>query len=153
MNVLATVLASLALLCACRSSGSSAGESDPGIAFHNLARGYQTGIAGQGVHVVRTADEWRDLWRQHASTVIPAPDAPAVDFTRDMVVCVTIGTRPTYGYAVEIVRLAPVDDGHFRVEIAERTPPPGAMTSAVVTQPYHMVVTAKRAGTAELAQH
>jgi hypothetical protein len=153
MNVLGTVLASLVLLCACRSSSHSAVEAENGIAFHNLARGYQTGIAGPGVHVARTADEWRELWRQHASTVIPAPDAPAVDFTRDMVLCVTIGTRPTYGYAVEIVRIAPVDEGRFRVEIAEKSPAPGAITSTIVTQPYHMVVTAKRAGTAELAQH
>ena len=152
MNVLATVLVSLALLCACRSTSDSA-EADGGIAFQNLARGYQTGLPGLGVRVVRTADDWRELWQKHAAPVIPAPDVPAVDFTRDMVLCVTIGSRPTYGYGVEIVRIAPVDDGRFRVEIAERTPAPSSITSQVVTQPYHMVVTRKRAGEAELALH
>lgn len=148
MNVLCTVLASLALLCACTSTPSA--DARDGSAFRNLARGYQTGVAGTGVRIARTNAEWLELWKQHASTVIPTPEAPAVDFKHDMVVCVTLGSRPTYGYAVEIVRIAPVDAKHFRVEIAEKKPAPDALTSQVVTQPYHMVVTEKRAGAAEL---
>jgi hypothetical protein len=102
------------------------------------------------VRVVRSADEWRALWKKHAATVIPLPESPTVDFSRDMVVCVTIGSRPTYGYGVEIVRIEEVDDAHFKVEVVERKPAPDAITSQVVTTPYHMVVTAAHAGAAEL---
>lgn len=130
----------------CRSTTSSDAEME----FRSLARGYQSGISETGVRVVRDEGEWRSLWERHASLVMPRPDAPSVDFTRDMVVYVSIGQRPTYGYSVEIVRIAPVDEADFRVEIVEKKPAPDAITSQIVTQPYHMVVTAKRAGDAVL---
>ena len=44
--------------------------------------------------------EWESLWRSHAGLLKPAP---AVDLTTRTVVAVFLGTRPTAGYAVEIV--------------------------------------------------
>jgi hypothetical protein len=50
--------------------------------------------------VAWTAGEWAGLWRAHAGMLTPAP---AVDFAKRTVVGVFLGTRPTAGYAVEIV--------------------------------------------------
>ena len=139
----AFLLASLATLCACSTTRSSVVDAS---ASRTLVRGYQTGIAEAGVCAARDAGEWRALWARHAATVVPRPDAPEVDFAHDMVVCVTLGTRPTFGYAVEIRRVFQLDDTHVGVEIAETQPAPDAILPQVVTQPYHMVVTPRLAG-------
>src|SRR4029453_6089957 len=49
--------------------------------------------------VVRTAAEWDALWRSHLPTRQPA----AVDFSKEMVVGVFLGSRPTPGYGLTIV--------------------------------------------------
>ena len=48
---------------------------------------------------VKTAAAWKQLWQQHS----PDRPLPAVDFTKEMVVGVFTGSRPTAGYSVEIV--------------------------------------------------
>jgi hypothetical protein len=133
-------------LAACRTSPSI----DREVEFRSLVRGYQSGITGPDACVARTEIEWRDLWSRHASLAIPRADAPAVDFEHDMVLYVSLGPRPTYGYAVEIQRIVPVDAEHLKVEVTETRPAPDAITNQVVTQPYHMVVTARRPGAIEI---
>ncbi len=46
-------------------------------------RGETTGIRGEAYHVVRDADAWKQLWKDHAGS-----DAPKVDFRNEMVVAV-----------------------------------------------------------------
>ena len=83
---------------------------------------------------VRTAAEWTALWAAHA----PGGQPPAVDFPREMVVGVFLGTRPTGGYSVEVLRAVAVGNG-LRVEYVETPPARDAMTAQVLTAPYHLV--------------
>ena len=69
------------------------------ISMRTLDRGTQSNIDQARTVVVRSADEWSALWRAH---VADKPVAP-VDFTKEMVVGVFLGSRPTAGYSVEIV--------------------------------------------------
>ena len=48
---------------------------------------------------VRSAAEWETLWRQHAGERA----RPPVDFAKEMVVAVFLGSRPTAGFSIEIV--------------------------------------------------
>lgn len=82
----------------------------------------------------RTASEWQALWHAHA----PEAKLPTVDFASSMVVGVFLGTKPTAGYGVEIVR-AREDGSALVIEYVIRQPPAGAMTAEVLTQPYHLV--------------
>lgn len=134
-------------LAACHSAPSKGSD----VPFRSIARGYQTALPDTGVLVARSADEWRALWTRHAASVIPRPDLPKVDFDTDMIVCVLLGSRPTYGYAIEIARVIPNGDG-LRIEVVERSPASDAITNQVVTQPFHMIATARRGGTVELAK-
>lgn len=145
MNVHTLLLAAL-VAAACASTPKSGSPAE----FRSLVRGYQTGLPSECVTVVRDAETWRALWAQHAGTVVPRPDAPEVDFARDMVVCVTVGTRPTAGYAVTIERVVPLDEKRFQVEVTETKPTAGAILPQVVTLPYHMVVVPRLPGQAEL---
>jgi len=134
-------------LAGCRSSAVSPGDVIP---FRTLARGYQSGVSDAGVVVARDEDAWRALWRRHAATVLPRPEPPAVDFEREMVVGVTLGTRSTGGFGVEVARVVAAEDGLF-VEATERAPAPGAMVPQVITQPFHMVAVPRREGDVRLS--
>jgi hypothetical protein len=62
-----------------------------------------------------------------------------------MVVGVFLGSRPTAGYGVEILRTIG-GGGAFIVEYVETAPPPGAITAQVLTMPYHLVAVPAHAG-------
>jgi hypothetical protein len=106
-----------------------------------LGRGEMSGMAGPRQAVARSAGEWQALWRAHA----PGTEAPAVDFSREMVAAVWLGMRPTSGYGVEIVGVESAPEG-LAVEYRERTPAPGTMTAQVLTSPFHLVTLARRDG-------
>jgi protease stability complex PrcB-like protein len=83
---------------------------------------------------VKTEAAWKQLWQQHS----PDRPRPAVDFTKEMVVGVFLGSRPTAGYKIEIVS-ATETNGTLVVRYREAPPPRGMMTAQVVTSPYHLV--------------
>jgi hypothetical protein len=66
-------------------------------------------------------------------------DRPAVDFSRDVVVAVSAGQRPTGGHEIAIERVIN-NGGELTVEVVETTPGPNCMTTASLTQPVDVVV-------------
>jgi hypothetical protein len=90
---------------------------------------------------VSNRDAWAALWREHA----PNRPLPEVDFSREIVVGVFLGTRPTAGFAVEIVGYRE-DEGRLVVQYRETAPSRGAITAQMLTSPYHLVAVPKRTG-------
>lgn len=66
----------------------------------------------------------------------PAPAAPAVDFSNDMVIAVSPGQMPTGGYSVDITGVA--DRGTKVVVTIVVTGPTGPVTMAL-TEPYQII--------------
>jgi hypothetical protein len=89
---------------------------------------------------VRTAAEWEALWRLHGGE----RTRPAVDFGKEMVVAVFMGSRPTAGFSVEIVGTR-VDGAVLVVQYRETRPPADALVAQVLTMPYHIAAVPKRA--------
>jgi len=83
---------------------------------------------------VKTEDAWKQLWQQHS----PDRPKPAIDFSKEMVVGVFLGSRPTAGYTVEIAS-ATVNTGTLVVRYRETAPGRGTMTAQVITSPFHLV--------------
>ena len=90
---------------------------------------------------VRDRAEWTSLWHAHSWD---RPE-PAIDFARDMVVGVFMGTRPTSGFAVEIVGYRDSSNGVI-VQYRETVPPRDAITAQILVSPYHLVAIPRRAG-------
>jgi hypothetical protein len=111
------------------------------ISMRTLDRGTQSHIDQARTVVVRSADEWSALWRTHAADKPVAP----VDFTKEMVVGVFLGSRPTAGYSVEIVGTQEQPDG-LVVRYREGSPARDMMTAQVITSPYHLVAVPKQSG-------
>ena len=91
--------------------------------------------------VARSASEWDALWRRHA----PGRSAPAVDFSRNMVVAVFLGSRPSGGYAAQITSTR-IENTVLVVRWAERAPAPGQMAAQVMTAPSHIATVPQHSG-------
>ena len=89
----------------------------------------------------RSADEWAILWNLHAGERL----RPSVDFAREVVVGVFLGSRPTGGFLIEVVG-AREEGGALVVRYRETRPPPGSVAAQILTSPYHIVALPARAG-------
>jgi hypothetical protein len=110
-------------------------------ALRTIAKGDQSSMDDAKQAVARTPAEFQAVWRQHD----PERRPPAVDFTKEMVVGVFLGSRPTAGWVLEIVSATPDGDG-LVVRYRELAPPPGGVTAQVLTSYHHVVAVPKVAG-------
>ena len=110
-------------------------------AVRTVDKGEQSNIDEAKQIVVRTEAEWTKLWQLHS----PDRKRPAVDFSKDMIVGVFTGSRPTAGYNLSIVSTF-AKDGNVLVQYRESQPRPGAMAAQVLTFPYHLVAVPKTTG-------
>jgi hypothetical protein len=91
--------------------------------------------------VIRTDAEWQRLWRDHA----PGRPAPAVDFTKQMVLAVFLGSRPSAGYGVQITDVQSAGSD-LVVRWLETRPAAGTSSATVMTAPSHLVAVPRRDG-------
>lgn len=109
--------------------------------FTEVAKGNASEQQDARQVTVRTAAEWNTLWKSHA----PAAKMPAVDFTKQMVVGIFLGTKPSDGHQVEIVGVR-MQEKDLIVEYVQRQPGRGTMAAQILTEPYHLVAVAKHPG-------
>jgi hypothetical protein len=99
-----------------------------------IAKGDQSNVDDARQVLVRTEAEWTKLWQQHA----PDQPKPAVDFSKEMVVAVFMGSRPNAGFSTTITA-ATAANGALLVRYNETTPRAGAVSAQILTFPYHIV--------------
>jgi hypothetical protein len=112
--------------------------SQPSAGVRTIDRGMQSNIDSTRQAVAHTEAEFAAIWKAHNYD----KPAPAVDFAREMVVAVFMGSRPTGGFSVEIVS-ATERDGQIVVSYRERMPSSDAITAQVLTSPYHIAAIGK----------
>src|SRR5687767_11907466 len=113
----------------------------PPPAIRTVAKGSMSGIESPRQVVVRTAAEWSALWQTHD----PRGQLPPIDFSREMVLAVFLGSRPTAGYAIDIVR-GVGNSGTLIVDYVETAPSRDTITAQVLTAPYHLAAISKHDG-------
>jgi PrcB C-terminal len=113
---------------------SLAGSALAPVPFTTISQSEQSAVEEARQVVVRTPEEWKVLWKEHA----PNQPMPAVDFTKSMVIGVFLGSRNTAGYRVTITSIE--RDG-ANVVVAYREERPGArdILAQVITLPHHLV--------------
>jgi hypothetical protein len=107
----------------------------------SLDKGVRSEVSAPRQVTVRDAKEWAALWRAHGSKKA----LPAVDFSREMVVGVFMGERPTAGFAVEIVGCREAGNG-VTVQYREKVPDRDDITAQVIVSPYHLAAIPRRTG-------
>jgi hypothetical protein len=103
-----------------------------------IAKGEQSNIESPTQVLAKSEAEWTALWRRHAGD----REKPPVDFAREMVVGVFMGSRPNAGFSTAIVTSMEVK-GVLVVRYTETIPSRDAVTAQVLTFPYHLVAIPK----------
>ena len=134
--IVTSMIATVILLAA-----SLAGSALAPVPFTNISQSEQSGIEEARQVVVRTPQEWKALWKEHA----PGQPMPAVDFTKSMVIGVFLGSRSTSGYRVTITG---IDSEAASVAVTYREERPGArdILAQMITFPHHLVRVERVAG-------
>ncbi len=87
--------------------------------------------------VIKTRDEFSDLWNRFTAPVPPgqwAPPLPEVDFSTEFVIVAAMGTRPMSGYWIIIDGACEVD-GHVEVFVSSVEDPSCTGQLQVLTNP------------------
>jgi len=113
-----------------------------GNAPRTIDKGDQSNIDAAKQVVVRDAAAWRALWQQHA----PDRPLPPVDFSRESVVAMFMGSRNTAGYSVAILSVTE-GGGALIVKYRETRPQAGGVTAQILTFPYDIVAIPKATAT------
>ena len=103
-----------------------------------IEKGDQSNVESPMQAVARTQAEWAALYRKHNFDRQP----PKVDFSKEMVVAVFMGSRPNAGFSTTILSSLTVN-GVLVVRYKETMPRPGAISAQVLTFPYHIVAIPK----------
>ncbi len=93
-----------------------------------------SGIPEQERIVVRDSAAWAALWPRIVGTHSPRPNPPAVAFTKEMLLVVSMGTRSSGGYVIAIDSMT-VDGDSIRVAVREQSPGPRCGTTAALSAP------------------
>jgi len=103
-----------------------------------IEKGDQSHIDEARQVLVKTDAEWAALWQQHAAN----RPRPAVDFSREMVVGLFMGSRPNAGFSTAVIS-ATAGNGVLIVRYSETFPGPGRVAAQVLTFPYDLVAIPK----------
>jgi hypothetical protein len=110
-----------------------------GTSARTLVKGDQSNIDDAKQVLVRTDAEWARLWQQHA----PDQPRPRVDFAKEMVVGVFMGSRPNAGFSTVIVSATATPSGTLLVRYTEKVPAVGTVSAQILTFPFHLVAIPK----------
>jgi len=114
------------------------------IPFTTIEIGTSSGIEDSQNQVLRSTQEWTNLWSTHTSLHDPSPPPPLplplhnIDFTTSLIISVFRGTQSTGGYSIEIVSVQEIED-RIVVTYEIEDPDPFGMTMMMMTQPFHMI--------------
>ena len=103
-----------------------------------IEKGDQSNIDDAKQVLVRTEAEWAKLWQQHNAD----RPRPAVDFSKEMVVGVFMGSRPNAGFSTAVTS-ATAGNGALIVRYKETKPGPSSVSAQILTFPYHLVAIPK----------
>jgi hypothetical protein len=102
--------------------------------LRRLGKWTRSGIGESRRLVIRDANAWAEFWSE-----LGVGERPEVDFSRDLVVAVAAGQRPTGGHEIAVEQVAQ-NNGALTISVVETTPGPNCMTTSALTQPADVVV-------------
>lgn len=110
------------------------------VRFRTVERseGMSSAIASRTTVTIKSLRHWRSIWRRLHSGESPQPRRPRVDFSRHMLILVTMGQEESGGHSVRIRSIAG-RESTWLVRADELSPGPSCTTTSVVTSPYHVV--------------
>lgn len=131
------------ILCACGPglSQSPVSDSTEPVQLEVVYRGSRCAAVEPGIQVIRDTAAWTEWKRQRDRQVLSATDGPddeatVIDFGQLTVIVISMGQRPTPGYAVEVPEDSAVLQGEsLIISSVWQRPAEGAILPQVLTSP------------------
>ena len=108
--------------------------SSTSLEIRRIGKWSHTGIREARRMVIQDVNAWAEFWSE-----LGVGDRPAVDFTRDIVISVAAGERPSGGHEIAISEVTQ-SNGELRVEVSETAPGPNCVSTSSLTQPVDVVI-------------
>ena len=109
------------------------------IVWEVMAEGNQAvGFERQNFFLVQDESTLRSLWNRAHGSQLQVPPAPDVNFSRETVVALFLGTKPTGGYGIDVERVTLVNSELF-VDVNLTEPAADAITTQALTSPWVMI--------------
>ena len=108
------------------------------IAMRTLAKGAFSGVREAKQEVIKGQAAWDKFLSAHQANAKSAPQIPAVDFAKEMVIAVTMGRKSSGGYSIEIIGVEAAAN-RLKISVKRNSPVPGAITITALTAPFHFV--------------
>lgn len=122
-----------------------AGGAAEELTWEVVARGSQAvGFQGASYQLVTSRDELIALWQRAYGSQLTVPPLPELDYRRETVVALFLGSKPTGGYGVDVVD-ARDEGGELYLDLRLTEPGPGTITTQALTSPW-LVLRVLRAG-------
>ncbi len=143
MARLTTTLGLTLILSACGPglSQSPVADSSEPVQLHVVYRGNRCAEVQPGVEVIRDTASWAEWQRQQDRQFLSVADGPddeetTIDFGQSTVIVISMGQKPTPGYAVEVLEDSAVLQGEsLNISSVWRQPAEGAILAQVLTSP------------------
>lgn len=88
--------------------------------------------------VIHDKAAWEDLWARMTSNHGPRRPAPAVDFSREMLIAVAMGTRSSGGFGIRVTEVN-ASSAELTATVVSTSPGPTCGTTAALTAPMDVV--------------
>jgi hypothetical protein len=120
--------------------------------IRKLLNEYSTAITDSMRTVLTDSASWANLYARIYANHGRPPSVETVDFTREMVVLVALGTRSSGGYSISIDS-ARTTATSLRVFVHSISPGSTCGATAALTQPVHAVALSRTALPVEFVEH
>jgi len=120
-------------------AASAAGSAAQQVAWEVLAQGQQAvGFDKPQYVLVKSSDQLTNLWYKAYGSQLNVPPVPNIDFSRETVLAVFDGQKPTGGYDLK-VRSVTVENGELYVDLVKQQPQQGQITTQALTSPWLLI--------------
>lgn len=119
-------------------SGNSAvdpgGQAAVEVPFTRITEGLQSDVSRRVNYLVTSQSALEKLWTMVKATGTP----PTIDFTKEAVIAVFAGEKPTAGYEITVSKVRDSADARI-VAVSVMQPAPDCVTAQMVTMPYEIL--------------
>lgn len=148
VRVVSVAVVTLSAACAASDVTQPLGPSVPMIRLRSepYSFAFYSGLDKPARLVVRDAATWQALWSQIYLRQSPVPPLPAIDFSRDMIVVVALGSHSTGGYGILLEGASEAGTGGIAVTVRSVSPGSNCVVTEAFTQPVDIALLPLRDG-------
>jgi hypothetical protein len=113
------------------------------VPWRSVASGTSGGVQKFTAKLISNQADWANFCRLDGFT----ESMPQIDFFKERLVVVALGTRNTGGYSVTVTDVRPQTNGSFDIIAVESTPAPNMMTTQAITTPFTVIAVDRQVST------